>query len=149
MVDIIGLIKLLLSLRKTNEEIFNRNLVSLYKEMKFCHAAYLELENEPDSILKLETHKKSVGRLIKIFSKFYDYLKINENHEMIADIGSYISMESFNDITSGKDYPAMDESVHSAIVKSGDGSFENGMRTLERYLKENIKEKYDMYFLLN
>ena len=147
--DIIGLIKLLLSLRKTNEERFNNNLVSLYREMKFCHAAYFELENEPASILKLEAHKKSVNSLIRIFSKFYDYLKINEDHEMIADIGSYISMESYNDLTSGKDYPAMDESVHSAIVKSGDGSFENAMRTLEIYLKENIKDKHDMFFLLN
>lgn len=147
--DIIGLIKLLLSLRKTNEEIFNRNLVSLYKEMKSCHAAYFELENDPASTLKLETHKKSVERLIKFFSKFYDYLKINENHEMIANIGSYISMESFNGLASGTDYPAMDESVHSAIVKSGDGSFKNAMGTLERYLKDNIKEKHDMYSLLN
>lgn len=147
--DIIGLIKLLLSLRKTNEEIFNSSLVSLYKEMRSCHAAYLELESEPASTLKLEAHKESVKSLIKTFSKFYDYLKINESHEMIADIGSYISMESFNDLTSGKDYPAMDESVHFAIVKSGDGSFESAMCTLEKYLKKNIKEKHDMFFLLN
>ncbi|MDR6982508.1 hypothetical protein J2X32_001126 [Rheinheimera pacifica] len=147
--DIIELVKLLLSLRKTNEEKFNSNLVSLYKEIKSCHAAYLDLEKEPESILKWEAHKKSVNNLIKIFSKFYDYLKINESHEMIADIGSYISMESFNDLTSGKDYPAMDKHVQSAIVQSGDGSFENAMRTLEKYLKENIKEKHDMFFLLN
>ncbi|MBN3181740.1 MULTISPECIES: hypothetical protein [Pectobacterium] len=151
LVDIVNLIlNLQKSFKKTNEEKFNASIIELYNALKKCNSAFAALDNDHTSNEKKFAHKESLKNLVGAFSKFYDYFKINDNIEMISDIGSYIGLESLSASSYYENPAKLDPHVIEDIIKNtGNGSFEKAIETLRIFLKENIKNNHDLFSILN